>query len=336
MNSLAAAVVGVAVILTGIGYVEFAINNAVAASNRADIHLSVGNQDLHSTRWPLIAMKTKTDPPFIISLPTQEEDSLRFEITQSGLYYERGLTRTVSEVLNAPKNIKLKKAAVLDVGCNLGWYTFYSASIFREQSKSSDRSIYCFEANPNIHPRLYDSIRFNRDFDQSITIVPNAVSDRRGSVTFSWLEGHYGGGSMKDGSNSDEPQQSTTVQTIPLDDYVATHIPRSTPILYLKLDVEGFECIVMRGARTLLTSRRVYNIFVEMGFDHEQGTGCTVKEYITMLLDEGGYKLRVGHDVNRPPIARGGVDAFLEEYRTKLSSTGGGNRYQNIWFFLDT
>lgn len=107
-------------------------------------HVQLSNGDLSAARWPLIAMKTTTTPNFIMSLPTYEEDSLRFNITKTGKYYETGLTRTVSEILSTAPAAGLPKAAVIDVGCNAGWYTLYSAAIFREQG-SAERQVYCFE-----------------------------------------------------------------------------------------------------------------------------------------------------------------------------------------------
>ena len=109
------------------------------------------------------------------------------------------------------------------------------------------------QANPNLHPRLQDSVRFNRNFDNLVTLVDKAVAEKEKEVTFSWNSGHFGGGSM----SSQGGEYQTTVQTTSLDTYFSNIISSKTPALFLKIDVEGFECMVMRGAGKLLSSKLV-------------------------------------------------------------------------------
>lgn len=171
-------------------------------------------------------------------------------------------------------------------------------------------------------------MQFNRDFANIVNLVHKAVADKEGEVTFSWNSGHYGGGSM----TGQGGEYHTTVQTTSLDTYFKDIISLNTPILFLKIDVEGFECMVMRGAVKLLQSKLVRNVFVELSFEREEETGCTAKEWLLKMM-EGGYAFRVGHNAAREPIPREELDDFLLEMKGKLSKDD-KFRAQDIWLYL--
>ena len=143
MDTRSISVVLISLILSVVGL--YHVNHQNSGRHSVYIQLPSSSSDLFSSRWPLIATKTITEPPFIMSLPIYEEDSLRYDITKTGKYYETGLTRTVSEILTSNAATALPKTAVIDVGCNAGWYTLYSAAIFREQGNEISRTIFCFE-----------------------------------------------------------------------------------------------------------------------------------------------------------------------------------------------
>ena len=84
-------------------------------------------------------------------------------------------------------------------------------------------------------------------------LVSAAVSDESGSVslkTFTVLEGH----AISHSIMTDEPQGEVarTVPKVSLDDYLSRH-PHAAPYL-LKIDVDGAELRILRGARDTLSN----------------------------------------------------------------------------------
>ena len=71
------------------------------------------------------ARQSNTSHPFWITLHKQVVDNVRWATMSSGLYYEETMTTIFESILrSAPAN-----ARVVDVGGNIGWYTFLSASM---------------------------------------------------------------------------------------------------------------------------------------------------------------------------------------------------------------
>jgi FkbM family methyltransferase len=126
---------------------------------------------------------------------------------------------------------------VIDVGANVGVLTVLAAS----QVGSSGR-VLAFEPHPEAYRRLLKAVRANR-FEDRVTAYNVAVSDRRGRVQ------------VVSAVATVEAQvaESATGETLalPLDEVegLAFH----AQIDLLKIDVEGHEGQVLRGAREILS-----------------------------------------------------------------------------------
>lgn len=291
---------------------------------------SLSCQSLRVSRWPLIATETRTDPKFNISLPTKKEDPLRFEIINSGIYYEEALTHFICAMVIASSQQYADNVVAFDVGCNAGWYSLYTAALFRRNGWLHSRVV-CFEANPNLLPRLRDSIALNDGFSQTVIIEKHALSDSNGAAMLSWRPGHYGGGSLAPPVNA-EVTESSRVETMTLDSYLSYNPAADKTILFLKIDVEGYECLVLRGARNLLRSRRVQNIFVELTFYLEESLKCKAEEWIPALIDLG-YEVRTTYDPSTPSVTKADVFRFINETKHAVN---GSLPYRDLWFKLTT
>lgn len=126
---------------------------------------------------------------------------------------------------------------VYDIGAHVGFYSVLAASLVGQSG-----SVYAFEPYPRNIAYLRRHVDMNH-LDQ-VKVVELAVSDRTGVAHFSQ------GASSSMGSLSSDGGYE--VGTVSLDDWVFTqHNP--VPKL-LKIDVEGGEGDVLRGAKSILST----------------------------------------------------------------------------------
>ena len=116
-----------------------------------------------------------------------------------------------------------------------------------------------------------------------LTIVPMAVSDRPGKVTF-YEEENAGGTSSCVPGYSKPTAQPREVQVTTVDAALAAHGIARVDVM--KVDVEGFDLRVLKGARALLTDHRVGLV----QFEYNQmwlGAGSTLREAVDWLESLG-------------------------------------------------
>jgi FkbM family methyltransferase len=162
---------------------------------------------------------------------------------------------------------------LFDVGANIGMVALHAAKICRTVA---------FEPDPSIQRRLKVNSELNPD--RTFTLEPVAVSDGDGSVVL-----------YTDGDDGNSPSlvhqrgesSSVSVRARSLDSLMAEgRLPRPTVI---KLDVEGAEILVLRGAKQLLTGPdRPRALFIEVHDTFLPGFGSSADE-VNALLKEFGY-----------------------------------------------
>ncbi|WP_316170330.1 FkbM family methyltransferase [Bradyrhizobium sp. SZCCHNRI1058] len=160
---------------------------------------------------------------------------------------------------------------VCDIGANKGSFLYWLARW------SAPGRVIAFEPQPDLAERLARLCsRFSLD---NVVVEPRAVYSRSSRKTLFVPEGHQPGASLL---RPAETSKAIQVQTTSLDDY----LPDTANVSAIKIDVEGAELDVLRGAeRTLRRCRPL--IVVEC--DRRLATLDRVKE--TFLLLRGlGYR----------------------------------------------
>lgn len=155
-------------------------------------------------------------------------------------------------------------SVLYDVGANIGYYSLYAAAL-RPGSR-----VIAFEPAPLNVSRLNHNIHLNHQ-GGAIMAFPIALSDQTGVVRFgnSYLvSGGWSHRGIDDRKASSEDTFYTGCIAYTLDEFL-----QSTPFLpfptHLKIDVDGPELKVLRGALKTLSDRRLRHLLIEMREDPE-------------------------------------------------------------------
>lgn len=126
----------------------------------------------------------------------------------------------------------------VDVGANVGLYSFAAASRIQEKG-----AILCFEPNPLVYARLMENREFNApELEGRMHLFPFAVSDQAGTVQFAKPTRNLGEGKViEDGGDRSDIIE---VQSVLLHEVLARE--EISKIDVLKIDIEGHEIAALR------------------------------------------------------------------------------------------
>ncbi|KAL9262704.1 hypothetical protein AKJ16_DCAP02529 [Drosera capensis] len=198
---------------------------------------------------PIIANLVEGVPyPFLISLSDfgslPDKPHKNIVRTLKGKRFRKpDISETVQRVLEGRKG---EDGVVVDVGGNVGMAAFAAAVMgFR---------VVCFEPVVENLQRICDGVWFNRIAGR-VMVFEAVASDKRGNITFHKLVGRLdnsavsaAGAKLAFKSNEEVALQ---VRSIPLDDV----IPDTLPVLLIKIDVQGWEYHVLKGASKILSRK---------------------------------------------------------------------------------
>jgi FkbM family methyltransferase len=173
----------------------------------------------------------------------------------------------------------------IDIGANIGIYTLLLSHLYPKCKVIS------IEASPTIFEKLKLNCQLNNLLPGSNLVLLNkAVSDKDGT----WVEFYekYSMSTMskefltsissKIITNKDDELHKEIVRTVTIDKLAET--TNINEISFLKIDVEGAEVLVLKGAINILTEKKVRNMIIEYhSFENY--------DYAVKLLDEIGYTI---------------------------------------------
>lgn len=164
---------------------------------------------------------------------------------------------------------------VADVGANFGWHSVSMAEIV-----GSEGSVYSYEPNPEMFEALTKNVRLN-SFENRTTLRNCAVGEvsGKGSLNADAGQSAIGYVSLEDSSGGE-----ADVEIVSLDDELAEHVGN---VAFVKIDVEGFEPFVLKGAERLLSDSNPPVLMVEFSPDALDRQPVTQAEFIQQLHDLG-------------------------------------------------
>ncbi|MDW7690496.1 FkbM family methyltransferase [Flammeovirgaceae bacterium SG7u.111] len=203
-----------------------------------------------------------------------EVDSVKFEIdlnddVQRGIYFNAFEKKELQLI----KKIIPENAVCLDVGANIGFYTL-NISKFRPKS-----TIHTFEPDPAVYAKLQRNCQIN-SVDNRVIHHPIALSDQISQQQFYRSdEAHYGCGSL-----SFQPQYSAEtieIETCTLDHFLDEHA--IDQVDFIKIDIEGHELQMLKGAKKTLENKKVKYILVEFNGEKLKANGDTLESFLSFF-----------------------------------------------------
>jgi len=204
--------------------------------------------------------------------------------------YDRQTKAIIRKVCN-------EDSLCIDVGC-------FKGDILRLMMDAAPKAKHiAFEPTPV----QYDYLK--NTFNGKADIYPYALSHVNGTSTFNYVKTNptYSG-LVKRNYVQEEQIDEIQVEVRKLDDVV----PAQRPVRLIKIDVEGGEFNVMRGAEQLLKAQHPYLIF-------EHGLGATDKygfgpdDVYHYLVDQLGYRIMLMGDFLKNEKQSGFTKAELSE-----------------------
>ena len=173
-----------------------------------------------------------------------------------------------------------------DVGANAGTY-----AVLLSRLCGSGGRVWAFEPVPETYWRLRENLALNRC--ENVVAVRGAVCERGGTVRMNLFESQHSewntlGSPAMHGEKGRRitPSDSLEVPAYSLDEFCAS--AGISRINFLKVDVEGFELSVFRGASRLLRENRVDYICFEISQEPLKGAGVKSRQ-VFEAVEEYGY-----------------------------------------------
>ena len=138
---------------------------------------------------------------------------------------------------------------VFDVGSNVGIHTIFLSRVVKKGR------LYSFEPVPQTYQVLLNTIELNRV--KNIKTFNVAISDKNGHTMINDFGVERSAWSSIGSSDYEgrPAEQQVLVDTIMLDGFCEQH--RISTVNYIKIDVEGHELEVLKGARGLLSEKKI-------------------------------------------------------------------------------
>lgn len=191
------------------------------------------------------------------------DDYVSNRILSHGLYEKKQL-ELIFDWLKCKKDIF--NSTALDVGANIGNHSLFFARFFSK----------CISFEPN--PRTFSVLEINSRLVDNIIPINLGLSDKKGTAPLYTSFRNVGGSSLSGDRNSVVDSQCD-IQLDRIDDIINAE----ENIGFMKMDVEGHEWFVLRGAEKVIKENKPIIIF-----EHNTTTENSDKDVIN-LLNSYGY-----------------------------------------------
>ncbi|AFY71120.1 methyltransferase FkbM family [Thalassoporum mexicanum PCC 7367] len=216
-----------------------------------------------------------------------------------------------------------KGGVFFDVGANFGFCSFGVMGALPQV----EIKYHLFEANADIYSALGQSASLYTDYtDRQIVINHCCVSDHEGVSKLNIVEDHLGASFISE-------QGNYQIKNLVIDNYVENS--SINKINFMKLDIEGWEPLAIKGAMRTIQNGTIDAIYTEVIDQNLSRSGYTSAAFIDMLK-AGGFELfyfkqsdlnhlsdsylgdRFSLDINGYPVALAKLKGFPAEHHSDI------------------
>jgi FkbM family methyltransferase len=268
-----------------ISHVEFTESKSVQASDETWKQVKFSESSFAYHQSPVVIAECYGRPGFKMSLPNYPHlrhwlaDAIKSKTINVGADYLRYQDMFLQKRFSA-------SAIMIDVGCNHGLAALPVAAL--------GHKVICFEPVRYNYEKLMQSNLFN-NFKYPMKIFNAALSDRSGNASIFVPSSRDDNASLNPAvSISNLPNskiQAETVSMITLDEFLDSSDDqefRQSYIEFIKIDVQGFEELVLKGAKNFLLRANV-NLIIECEFSPKmiRTRGGNPVNLLTFMTDHG-------------------------------------------------
>ncbi|MBK9779900.1 MAG: FkbM family methyltransferase [Anaerolineales bacterium] len=236
----------------------------------------------------LAQLRNKLHPPrenFIVDVMIEDDIRLKANICQQycgDMYYGIGFEQ---DEMTWVKQFIKDGDVFFDVGANIGVYTLLASRMVGKRGQ-----VHAFEPLDPTYDLLSKNVKLNQV--ENVYLNPAAIGDQVGELNL-----YINAQAALTGLGQTNRGIFLGVQKVPvltLDDYAARNgIPA---IDFLKIDVEGYEGHVLRGAARLIANSPNLIIMSELAKKNFEPLGFSVKEVVDWMHGLGFEAWMIKHD----------------------------------------
>jgi FkbM family methyltransferase len=200
----------------------------------------------------------------------------------------------------ALKSLLRPGMTMLDVGANIGYYTLLAA-----QCVGPSGRVVAFEPTPSVVSRIKENVQFNNF--AHVSVFAGAVSDREGTCAF-YVN-----------SEQDASEGNSLIQAVVDDGATQIVAPQTTldaeierlqlkAVHLIKIDVEGNEVKVLRGAKRILTEYAPQLLIEVNPLTLEAGGSSPAELYDE--LEKNGYQWRIVEEMPYRGVTASNIHAY--------------------------
>lgn len=208
------------------------------------------------------------------------------------------------QTVQVMQRVLMEDSNCIDVGCHQGDFLKEMLAI------APHGTHFAFEPLPN----MVEILRHNFGSYSNVHIFDCALSDSEGTGSFNYVQNlpGYSGLRRRSYNNMEVQIKEITVKTALLDNIV-----KNTPVRFIKVDVEGAELQVFRGALQTIKNNQPAIVF-EHGLGAADFYGTSPEKIFDLLVTDCGLKLFIMAEW----LERGGEASLTREAFCQQFSKG--------------
>ncbi len=200
-------------------------------------------------------------------------------------YYEKSLSDIAAKYVT-------ENDIAVDIGANFGWYT----TLFAKQVGKNGK-VFSYEPNEKTYKTLRNNINAN-GYEKIVSAKNCGIGSERSQASLVVDEGESAIGYMDTKNVGEQSNSQKTIEIHAIDELLAEHIGK---IAYVKIDVEGFEPFVMRGAKKLFSHKNAPILQLEFNVEALERQSIDSEDF-ALSLNELPMNIFVEHKGELIPV----------------------------------